>query len=104
MPVVVGACLGSVQQREAWEQWPGIHVVLHQGISQHNIPLTQGRIRSAATPVNTSRSMLGSLASRRVAAAQLTFLSRSRPGTGAPCRPMIPCGFLGRRGRCSSDP
>ena len=52
-------------QREAWEQ-AGIHVVLHHGIGQHHIPLAQGWIAAPATPVNTS--MLGSLASRRVAA------------------------------------
>ena len=33
-------------RREAWVQGSGIHVVLHHGIGQHHIPLTQGGIRS----------------------------------------------------------
>ena len=58
---------GLVQRRqgESRKQGSGIHVVLHHGIGQHHIPLPQGRSAAPATPVNTSRSMLGSLASRR---------------------------------------
>ena len=93
-------------QREAWEQGPGIHVVLHHGIGQHHIPLAQGWIRSAGNAGEHQQIDAGIAGEQACGGPRSAHLAPAAPGQAEAHRrrPTIPCGSSGRRGRCSSDP